>query len=186
MSTYTREDTTFDSHGLACAAWLYRPEGVERILSLVHPAGFIGEMFAGTPQHDVVALTESEVCVFPANRYEQALERFPALGRALLRRSADDLYASRSLIDLMGRRTALQKVAGFLKGMADAASSSPCHAADRFDLPLSRGDLAGMLGLTIETVSRQLTRLEDHGAIVREGKRGIRIRDAALIEALAR
>jgi CRP/FNR family transcriptional regulator len=160
-------------------------EGVERILSLVHPAGFVGEMFAGTPQHDVVALTDSEVCVFPANRYEQALERFPALGRALLRRSADDLYASRSLIDLMGRRTALQKVAGFLKGMADAASTSPCHSADHFDLPLSRGDLAGMLGLTIETVSRQLTRLEQDGAIKREGKRGIRIANAALIDKLA-
>jgi CRP/FNR family transcriptional regulator len=160
-------------------------EGVERILSLVHPAGFVGEMFVGTPQHDVVALTDSEVCIFPANRYEQALECFPALGRALLRRSADDLYASRSLIDLMGRRTALQKVAGFLTGMADAASTSPCHPADNFDLPLSRGDLAGMLGLTIETVSRQLTRLERDGAIKREGKRGIRMANAALVERLA-
>jgi CRP/FNR family transcriptional regulator len=160
-------------------------EGVERILSLVHPAGFVGEMFAGTPQHDVIALTESEVCIFPAHQYEEALERFPALGRALLRRSADDLYASRSLIDLMGRRTALQKVAGFLKGMADAASTSPCHSAEKFDLPLSRGDLAGMLGLTIETVSRQLTRLEDQGAIQREGTRGIRMTNAALIESLA-
>jgi uncharacterized protein len=30
MSSYTRDDTTFDSHGTPCAAWLYRPEGVER------------------------------------------------------------------------------------------------------------------------------------------------------------
>lgn len=160
-------------------------DGVERILSLVHPAGFVGEMFARTPKHDVIALTESEVCVFPANQYEQAVERFPAFGHALLRRTADDLYASRWLIDLMGRRTALQKVAGFLKGMADAASASPGHCAERFELPLSRGDLAGMLGLTIETVSRQLTRLETQGAIRRDGKRGIEMTDVALIETLA-
>jgi len=40
MSTYTREDTTFDSHGLACAAWLYRPEGVERPPIIVMGHGF--------------------------------------------------------------------------------------------------------------------------------------------------
>src|SRR5688500_12960547 len=61
-------------------------EGVERILSLVHPAGFVGEMFAPQAKHSIVALTDSTVCVFPAKRYEEALERFPALGRALLRR----------------------------------------------------------------------------------------------------
>ena len=42
--------------------------GTERILSLVHPAGFVGELFAPVAHHDVVALTESEVCLFPARR----------------------------------------------------------------------------------------------------------------------
>lgn len=160
-------------------------DGVERILSLVHPAGFVGEMFAPVAHHDVVALADSEVCLFPADLYDKAIERFPALGRALLRRSAEDLFASRALIDLMGRRSALQRVAGFLKAMADAASSSPCHPAARFELPLSRGDMAGMLGLTIETASRQIGRLEQEGAIARDGVRGIRLKDAALLERLA-
>lgn len=160
-------------------------EGVERILSLVHPAGFVGEMFAPVAHHDVVAVADSEVCLFPADLYGQAIERFPALGRALLRRSAEDLFASRSLIDLMGRRTAVQRVAGFIKAMADAASSSPCHPAQRFQLPLSRGDMASMLGLTIETVSRQIGRLEKDGIITREGTRGILLKDAARLEALA-
>ena len=160
-------------------------EGVERILSLVHPAGFVGEMFAPVTHHEVIALADSEVCVFPADRYEQAITRFPALGRALLRRSAEDLFASRSLIDLMGRRNAIQRVAGFIKAMAAAASNSPCHPTDRFDLPLSRGDMAGMLGLTIETVSRQMGRLEKEGAIRRDGTRGIRLLDPALLERLA-
>lgn len=160
-------------------------DGVERILSLVHPAGFVGEMFAPVSRHDVTALADSEVCIFPADRYEEAVGRFPALGRALLRRSAEDLFASRSLIDLMGRRTAIQRVAGFIRAMADAASASPCHPAARFDLPLSRGDMAGMLGLTIETVSRQVGELEKHGAIRREGTRGIELVDPARLERLA-
>lgn len=161
-------------------------DGVERILSLVHPAGFVGEMFAPQADHAIIALADSEVCVFPASRYEQALERFPALGRALLRRSADELHASRTLIDLMGRRRAASKVAGLIKAIAQAASDSPCHLASRFELPLSREDMAGLLGLTIETVSRQLGRLERDGAIRREGRRGLLITDAALLDRLAR
>ncbi len=40
MSTDTREDTTFDSHGTACAAWLYRPAGVENPPIVVMAHGF--------------------------------------------------------------------------------------------------------------------------------------------------
>ena len=160
-------------------------EGVERVLSLIHPAGFVGELFAPVARHDVVALADSEVCLFPASRYEAVVERFPRLGRALLRRASEDLFAAHALIDLMGRRSALQKVAGFLKAMADAASHSPCHPAERFDLPMSRGDMAGMLGLTIETVSRQLGRLEKDGVIERQGPRGIRLKDAARLTRVA-
>jgi CRP/FNR family transcriptional regulator len=85
----------------------------------------------------------------------------------------------------MGRRTAMQRVAGFLWSMAEAASSSPCHPAGSFDLPLTRGEMAGMLGLTIETVSRQLTKLENEKVIVRDGARGIRLADAARLRELA-
>ena len=160
-------------------------DGTERILSLVHPAGFIGEMFAPVGGHEVIALTDSRLCVFSKRDYEQAIERFPALGRALLRRSAEDLFESRALIDLMGRRSSQQKVAGMLLSLARAASDSPCHPAARFDLPLTRGDMAGMLGLTIETVSRQLTSLERDGVIRRDGLRGIELGDAARLGMLA-
>jgi CRP/FNR family transcriptional regulator len=160
-------------------------DGTERILSLVHPAGFVGEMFAPVAHHEVTAIADSEVCLFPAAQYELMVDRFPKLATALLRRSSEDLFASRGLIDLMSRRSALRKVAGFIAAMADAASTSPCHPAHYFELPLTRGELAGMLGLTIETVSRQLTRLEKEGAIVREGMRGIRLTDAARLGALS-
>lgn len=190
-----RGDTLFATgdEGFACATLIsgalkitsFGEDGTERILSLVHPAGFVGEMFSPVARHDVVALTESELCVFGRADYERAIERFPALGRALLRRSAEDLFESRSIIDLMSRRKASQKVAGFLLAMARAASDSPCHATERFDLPLSREEMAGILGMTIETASRQLGRLEAEGMIERDGRRGIRLLDPARLEAMA-
>ena len=159
-------------------------DGRERILSLIHPSGFVGEMFGPYMRHDVVALGAAELCVFSGPAFAEAVERYPKLGQALLRRTQEDLFASRELLALTGKSSAEQRVAGALLSIARAASDSPCHPASRFDLPLSRGELADMLGLTIETVSRMLTRFERDGAIKRNGKRGIELVDPALLPIL--
>lgn len=156
-------------------------EGNERILALIHPSGFVGEMFGPFVRHDVVALGESELCLFSGPAFEQAVQRYPKLGHAILRRSQEDLHSSRDLLALTGAQSARQRVGGAILALAQAASDSPCHPAQNFELPLSRGELAGMLGLTIETVSRSMTALEKEGAIRREGKRGIELLDAGLL-----
>lgn len=157
-------------------------DGTERILALVHPAGFVGELFTPFAQHDVVALTDSELCVFARSDMGRAVEQHPRLAQALLRRSQEDLHQSRELLALSGR-SAAARVGTLLLGMAEAASDSPCHAAQEFELPLSRGEMAGMLGMTIETVSRTITRLERAGAIRRKGARGIEMLDPARLAA---
>lgn len=162
----------------------YGEDGTERILSLVHPSGFVGEMFAPVAHHDVIALADSELCLFDRAQYEAAVDRFPGLAKALLRRSAADLFEARSLVELQTRRGSKGRVAAFLLAMAEAASHSPCHAAEAFELPLTRGEIAGLLGLTIETVSRQLTGLERERVIARDGARGIRVTDAARLREL--
>lgn len=157
-------------------------DGNEQILALVHPAGFIGELFAPFAHHDVVALTESRLCTFARGDIERAINDYPALARALLRRSQADLLASRSLLELTGNASAEARLAALLHDFAAAASDSSCHLASEFELPLTRGEMANMLGLTIETVSRKLGELEDMGAIIRMGKRGIGLRDAQMLQ----
>lgn len=160
-------------------------EGNESILALVHPAGFIGEMFAPFPSYEVTALTESRVCQFSRAHLEAAVERHPALGIALLQRAQEDLHSARELLDLSRRKTAAARVAGLILAFARAASDSPCHPAESFELPLTRGEMAAMLGLTIETVSRQLGELEAMGAIARKGARGIALVTPAQLGELA-
>ncbi len=159
-------------------------EGEERILALIHPAGFIGELFQPFAQHDVVALTDCTLCVFARGEMELALDKHPALSRALLRRSQDDLHAARELLELTGKQDAATRVAGLILSLARAASDSPCHPAQAFDLPLSRGEMAQMLGLTIETVSRRMTRLEKDGIIAKKGARRIELVDPARLASL--
>ncbi|MGY6635875.1 MAG: transcriptional regulator [Erythrobacter sp. SCN 62-14] len=160
-------------------------DGNEQILALVHPAGFIGELFAPFAHHDVVALTDSKLCTFARGDIERAINDYPALARALLRRSQADLLASRSLLELTGNASAEARLAALLHDFAAAASDSSCHLASEFDLPLTRGEMGNMLGLTIETVSRKLGELEDMGAIIRKGKRGIAVRDAQLLQEIS-
>lgn len=157
-------------------------EGTERIVALVHPSGFVGELFAPEAHHDVTALTESTLCLFPRKDYEAAIARYPRLAHALLQRSAGEVAETRQLVDLIGRRTARERVAGLLLLIARSASTAPCEVAREFELPLTRGEMAGLLGLTIETVSRVLTELVRDGVIKKTGTRGIRILDVPSLE----
>lgn len=195
MRTLSRGETLFAAgdEEAACATLVsgalkvssYDAQGEERILALIHPAGFVGEMFAPFAHHDVVSLTDSKLCVFGGADMTAAVERYPALARALLRRSQEDLHAARDLLALSGKREAESKLAALLLGLAQGASDSPCHPARYFELPLTRGEMAGMLGITIETVSRRLSAFERDGLVKREGARGIALLDPARLSALA-
>ena len=159
--------------------------GTEHIVSLIHPAGFAGELFEPRTHHDIIALTDCELCIFTRAEYERAIQRFPDLGRALLQRASRELTETRILLAAVTGRSATQKVSGLLMAIGRSANQAECHPAIEFDLVLTRGEIAALLGLTIETVSRQLTSLERDGVIRRKGARGVLVLDAARLEALA-
>lgn len=160
-------------------------DGTEHIVSLIHSAGFAGELFAPNSHHDVVAVTDCELCVFPRREYEAALQRFPGLARAILRRSSQEVVEARQLLAAVTSRSSTQRIAGFLMALARAANDTECHPATEFDLVLTRGEIASLLGMKIETVSRQLTKLENDGVLKRHGARGILLLDAARLGKLA-
>lgn len=85
---------------------------------------------------------------------------------------------SRTQILTIGRVNGAQKVGAFLLEMARRSSDG----ADSFDLPVSRYDMADYLGLTVETVSRVLTRLRSRGAIRIDHGRRITIIDHEALE----
>lgn len=160
-------------------------DGTERIVALIHPAGMAGQLFAPSATLHVTALTRTAACVFPADRFAALVRARPELAQRLLTELARELDASRTLIDLISKRQAKGRVAALILAFSRAASPADCHDAERFDLPLTRGEIAQLLGLTIETVSRTLTALEQGGAIERHGTHGITIRDRDHLDQLA-
>ena len=82
----------------------------------------------------------------------------------LLEVASNELVAAQEQMLLLGRKTARERLASFL--LMQSRQGMPCgHARRRFNLPMTRHDIADYLGLTIETVSRTLTRLRAEGLI---------------------
>lgn len=189
---YRRGETIFaaEDDAIACATLIsgavklsaVDEDGVERTVALVHPAGFLGQLFAATTTLDAIALTDARLCVFPRLQFERLLPDHPKLTRAILERTQAELEAARDLTRLIGRRDVKARLGGLLFALARAASPSPCGIAHEFDLILSREEMASLLGTTIESVSRRLTELERDGVIERKGARGLVIRDAPALE----
>jgi CRP/FNR family transcriptional regulator len=164
-------------------------DGREQIVGLLYAADFFGKPYAGETDFDIVALTDAELCVFPRPAFERVLDDHQRMERLLLQRTLDSLTEARERILVLARKSAAEKVAGFLIDMAVRAGEKGCRANAEgpmtFDLPLTRGQIADVLGMTIETVSRQLTKLKADGIIALPGARAVTISDRAALAARA-
>jgi len=165
-------------------------DGREQIVGMVFPSDFIGRPFGSTTGHGVTALTEARVCVFNRRDFDAFAREHPALEHKLLQRTLDELDRTRRWMLLLGRKSASEKVASFLLELADrvatpgcAEGASPAHID--LDLPVSRQQIADVLGLTIETVSRQFTRLKADGIVAIPGRRQVIVLDRAALAAEA-
>ena len=157
-------------------------EGQTQTVAILYPADFVGRPYATDVGQTITALTDAEMCIFTRPAFEQALASFAGLENQLLRRTLQSLDDSRAAQLRLGRKSAPARVADFLLDTAKRMAAGDCRAAGiihRFDLPLTRGEIADVLGLTIETVSRQFTKLASAGLIELDGRRGMIIRDPA-------
>lgn len=164
-------------------------DGREQIVGIVYPADFIGRPFGQRSHQTVTALTDARVCTFTRNDFDAFARDHPALEHKLLDRTLTELDRARHWMLLLGRKSATERVASFLLEMSERLVDPGCSTRDgpldRFDLPFGRQQIADILGLTIETVSRQLTKLRGDGVIDLIARRGIAIRDREALESLA-
>ncbi|MGQ3675362.1 helix-turn-helix domain-containing protein [Xanthobacter sp. TB0139] len=111
------------------------------------------------------------------------------LAHALWSVTATELGRTQNHLLVLGRKTAQERVATFLLDLAERLSAQAGRAGGRcgaveVQLPMSRQDIADYLGLTIETVSRTLTHLEDVEAIALPSSRRVLLRNRAALQGL--
>lgn len=149
---------------------------------------FAGDLVSVLRQKDgdfrLVALTPCDLVTFPSDRFLDHAQGDPAVLRSVLTRSLQALHRSRTRMMQMGHKSAAARIADFLVSMAErltGATRGPCA----FALPMSRRDIGDSLGLTIETVSRQLTELREAGLVATEGRSKVAITDVGALARIA-
>ncbi len=155
-------------------------DGRTQMVGLLLPSDFIGRPGRDTLQYDVTAVSDVTLCCFQRKPFEKLLEELPHVRERLLEMALDELDAARDWMLLLGRKTARERIASLLTLMVKRTirpDGEVMGNSSRIELPITREAMANYLGLTIETVSRQLTKLKNDGIIGIEGKRAITIPD---------
>jgi CRP/FNR family transcriptional regulator len=160
------------------------PDGRRQITGFVGPGHFLGLAVSDTYAFGAEAIDHVHYCRFPRARLRTLLDDFPLMEKRLLEVAANELVAAQEQMLLLGRKTARERLASFL--VMQSRQGIPCgHSRQRFKLPMTRSDIADYLGLTIETVSRTLTRLRAEGLIAIMSQSELAIRDPVGLEGLA-
>lgn len=160
------------------------PDGRRQITGFAGIGHFLGLAVSDTYAFSAEAIEPVRFCRFPRARLRVLLDDFPAMEKRLLQVAANELVAAQEQMLLLGRKTARERLASFL-AMQSKQGAGCHHVRSRFLLPMTRGDIADYLGLTIETVSRTLTKFRTEGLIDIPGQSEVIILNRHALESLA-
>lgn len=161
-------------------------DGRRQMVGLLLPSDFVGRPGRETAPYDVTAISDLTLCCFRKGPFEELLRSTPQVAGRLLEMTLDELDAAREWMLLLGRKTAREKISSPLAilGRRDSALRHG-RGPMVFELPLTREQMADYLGLTIETVSRQIGALKREGLIELRGTRSVSVPDYAALLAAA-
>jgi len=139
---------------------LYRilPDGRRQIVGFVTAGDFIGLSLSERCAYSADAIDDAVVCRFDRTAYVNFVSQTPRLLRRLHEATSHELTLAQDHMVLLGRRSAEEKVATFLLSLRERMRRLGASVVT-LALPMSRTDLADHLGLTIETVSRVISKL---------------------------
>lgn len=157
------------------------PDGRQQIVGLQFAPDFMGRPFSDHTDVTLEAATNVRLCSFPKSVLEDMLKESPEMEHRLHKQALDELNEARDWLLTLGRKTAAEKVASFLLLIASHIDPEGENSGDSLtmELPMRRSDIADFLGLTTETVSRQITNLRKKGILDVVDRRSVTIHSLA-------
>lgn len=154
-------------------------DGRRQIDAFHLPGDFFGLEAGEEHRFSAEAVGEAVVVAYRRCSLEALATSEPAFARQIVSAMMRTLERAQDHMLLLGRKSVMEKIATFLLDLSARLEE------DQVDLPMSRTDIADHLGLTIETVSRSLTRLERQNVIaLPDHRRSIVLRDRQALERL--
>lgn len=159
-------------------------DGNEQTIGFYLPGELMGldALQNGRFSCSIVALETAAVCELPLPRLTELCNKIPSLQAQLMRIIGKKIVSDHDKIVLLGNRSAREKMATFLL-MLSRRYSALGFSGTEFNLTMRRHDIANFLGLTVETVSRQMTDLAKSGVITVK-LRGIQINNLNTLKAI--
>ncbi len=173
------EEASYVCQVLSGAVRTYRilRDGRRQIDEFHFAGDYFGLEMGETHRITAEALTDTSVRMIRRGALSELAARRGDAARALFRLTAEGLQRSQDHVLMLGRRSAQERVVGLLLDIAERT-----HADAELDVPMSRQDMADYLGLTIETVSRALTALQDEDLIQLPTVRHVVLKDRRALE----
>lgn len=159
-------------------------DGRRQILGFAYPGDFIGLGTQGEHIMSAQAIKATRIRAMPLSALNRLAAADPVLCYTLYQSIAEDLASIRELLVTTGHRSACERVAAFLLTLARRTGVDG-EPASILNLPMTRSDIADFLGLTIETVSRTLTKLKNNGLIDLPQSSRVTLLDKIGLESLA-
>jgi CRP/FNR family transcriptional regulator len=159
-------------------------DGRQQVVGLKFSADFIGRLRGADNQIGAQAASDVQVCHIPRHVLESLLEESRTLERHMLDLTLLELDEAREWMVTLGRKNASERVASFLYLIAvHVFPDLPRSLREvEFDLPLTRTEMADFLGLSLETVSRQMTALQRANVIRISSKRHVMLGDPSRLK----
>lgn len=156
----------------------FMADGRRPIGDFYYPGDVFGLETTGS--HSMAAEALSDCVILAASRHAMlAAGGESELKDLMWDATVRDLESAREHLTLLVRKSASERVASFLLGLAQRRGESAV------ELAMGRQDMADYLGLTIETVSRMITQLQSSGVVEFESCRRFRVRNREALEDLA-
>lgn len=137
----------------------YMEDGRRQVVDFACPGDFVGLVADDTFAFAAEAATQLIVVKRRRAELMERVERDAQAASFLMREAAHEINRSQSQLLALGRKSARERLAGFVLEMSDRAGRRG-RPAETAEVPLSRQDIADYLGLTVETVCRALGKLK--------------------------
>ena len=160
--------------------------GKEQILQILEPGGFMGELslFSKTILNSTAeALEQTEICLIRGTKIRDLILEKPEISLKFLQKYTERVEEAENLIEQIGLRDVEQRIANFLLLEIKKKETSNNKVKEyEITLPVSKRDLALLIGTTQETLSRKLSIFQDNGLIKLKGQRRIIVTDRDSLE----
>ncbi len=158
-------------------------DGRRQIIDFCYPGDLVGLGVLDQHVLSAQATCTAKVRCLSASALERMAETDASLALKLYKSVCQELAATRSLLVTVGQRSAIERLALFLVSLHRRTA---LHGSSTVKLSMRRSDIADLLGLTIETVSRTLTKLRAMGVIdVEQGGTRVNLRNLPRLTELA-